>query len=535
MSRSSWNRALVALLAVVLAWLPGSTMVQAATETWSGGGATWNSAGSWTGPDLPPVAGDSLVFDGTLNLAANNNYPGNPPTTPPTLFGGITRADGRGVHAVGQCGAAQWEYQSELGQQRSYFTSAVLRQLDCQHQQARRGDLVARAVDFRKQPVLREQHDSGAVDQRQHPERQRQCLSHFPDRSDKCDGQQCDQYRQRQDAERERRFLHGHGPSAQRHDAATVNTSANLVVSGTGTLNMTSTTNTSFNIGVGAGSNTPTGQPLATMDLTGLSNFVFSTGTGSFGVGNLVTRSSSTLRLANTSNSITAANLVVGDSNHHLRNRQQRRCGTLDGLSRQPVSTSSTSTRSTSALPKATGCHSVPVRLGIGDHRRRSRRRERRPISSSGAALQQATDTGTTRGRSCSPGRHTANIQAGTVQIGVLAGATGGTTTGQMTFDTGTFNVSSLQLAVSSSGSAPECQRQRCAPSSWRYISKHHGDRHTVRQCLHPVLPRQPDAPTPPAETLPAPSLINGGTANVNTSVDITDPSTQGGRNTSGV
>jgi hypothetical protein len=48
--------------------------------------------------------------------------------------------------------------------------------------------------------------------------------------------------------------------------------------------------------------------------MTGLSNFSFTTTTGTFSVGWLVTRPNATVRLANTSNTITAALLGIANS-----------------------------------------------------------------------------------------------------------------------------------------------------------------------------------------------------------------------------
>ena len=51
----------------------------------------------------------------------------------------------------------------------------------------------------------------------------------------------------------------------------------------------------------------------ATLDMSGLADFVFSTGSGEFDVGNGRT-GQGTVNLANVSNSITAATVRVGDS-----------------------------------------------------------------------------------------------------------------------------------------------------------------------------------------------------------------------------
>ena len=51
------------------------TRTQAATETWTGATTTWNTAGNWSGTNLPPVTGDSLIFGaaGAGGTALNND------------------------------------------------------------------------------------------------------------------------------------------------------------------------------------------------------------------------------------------------------------------------------------------------------------------------------------------------------------------------------------------------------------------------------------------------------------------------------
>ncbi len=282
---------------------------------------------------------------------------------------------------------------------------------------------------------------------------------------------------------------------------------------------MTSTTNTSFNIGVKA----PRKQHANRAShwprwiLTGLSNFVFSTGTGSFGVGNLVSRGPAPgrMRLANTSNSITAANLVVGDSNQSGGNNGGAGSTLFLGAGSNVLNVNTINvgfTKSTGSIQFQSGSGSVTIGGEAGGAATTN------IVVGRGSS---ATDTGTTR--TFLLAGHTANIQAGTVQIGVLAGATGGTTTGQMTFDTGTFNVSSLQLAVSSSGSAPNGRQRHLL---------HHVDaalRRTPRRPVSSMSPpssSSPIAPTPPAETLPAHSLSTA--ARLTRPSTLLDPSTQG-------
>jgi hypothetical protein len=66
-------------------------------DIWKGVGAdaNWNTAGNWTGANTPPIAGDSLFFDGSLQLSPNNNMTAN------TIFNGITLNTGAYVFSLG--------------------------------------------------------------------------------------------------------------------------------------------------------------------------------------------------------------------------------------------------------------------------------------------------------------------------------------------------------------------------------------------------------------------------------------------------
>jgi fibronectin-binding autotransporter adhesin len=93
-------------------------------------------------------------------------------------------------------------------------------------------------------------------------------------------------------------------------------THSNLAISGLGTFNATNSSNATFAVGTGENdsSNPPTAAETdATLDMSGLANFVFSTGSGEFDVGNGA-HGQGTVNLANVSNSITAATVRVGDS-----------------------------------------------------------------------------------------------------------------------------------------------------------------------------------------------------------------------------
>jgi len=82
---------LAAMLAVPAAFAANGN------DTWTGGGAdaNWNTAGNWTGANTPPIAGDSLFFDGSLQLSPNNNITAN------TVFNGITLNTGANPFSLG--------------------------------------------------------------------------------------------------------------------------------------------------------------------------------------------------------------------------------------------------------------------------------------------------------------------------------------------------------------------------------------------------------------------------------------------------
>jgi autotransporter-associated beta strand protein len=221
-----------------------------------------------------------------------------------------------------------------------------------------------------------------------------------------------------------------------------------LNVAGLGTWNVTTATNASFNVGLGSGNNN-FGQPQHTLDMTGLSNFVYSTGatgTGIFGVGNLVTRPTSTARLANTSNSITAASVVIGDSNQSGGNNSGGSSTLFLGAGANVLNANTFTignTKGNGAMSFQTTTGSVNIAGQAGGTSRANMTIGR------GSS---ATDTNTAR--QVQLAGHTANVQANNVILGHLNGATGGTTAGVITFDTGTFDVNNLTLGLDQSGSA---------------------------------------------------------------------------------
>jgi hypothetical protein len=92
--RKFYRIGLVALAAIASAVF--GDRAPAATETWSGASSNnWNVAGNWTGTNLPPLAGDTLVFGTSAVTATNNDYAAN------TLFGGLTFTTGANAFTLG--------------------------------------------------------------------------------------------------------------------------------------------------------------------------------------------------------------------------------------------------------------------------------------------------------------------------------------------------------------------------------------------------------------------------------------------------
>ncbi len=120
---------------------------------------------------------------------------------------------------------------------------------------------------------------------------------------------------------------------------------------------------------------------------------------------------------------------------------------------------------------------------------------------------------------------HDVTVQGGNVVIGRLAGGTGGNSgRGVVTFDTGTFNANSLQLGVSSSGTAGNGASGTLTLGGPNPDSAATGVLNVANQFF--LANRTNTAGGAANGTF----IINGGTANINT--DIIDASTTGDRTT---
>ena len=290
-----------------------------------------------------------------------------------------------------------------------------------------------------------------------------------------------------------------------------------LAVSGGGTLNVTGG-DANFIVGVGSGNNA-FGDSNATLDLSGLSNFVYN-GAVNFYVG-FGTRTVGTLHLANSSNIITTHDMTVGDSSQtpgftNLGTDDNAAASASNlylGAGTNVLNLGGTltigNTKASGAIQFETAAGSIAIngQDPIGN-----------PAQVPNIIVGRQSDAGPTSSTgTLALAGHNATISAGTVAIGTQAGSSG-SSTGLVTFDTGTFNAQTLNLATHSSGSGA---------AIGTFVLGGPTPDIPATGVLNvsaglSLANRTVGGSSPDAGSL----IINGGTANIN--ADIVDSSTQG-------
>ena len=292
---------------------------------------------------------------------------------------------------------------------------------------------------------------------------------------------------------------------------ATAGVVTQLTVTGTdGNLVVNSTGN--FSVGLPRLNADSGGDPFSTVDLTNLKRFSYDAGTsaGELRVGGGNVRG--ILLLANTTNTITAAIVHVANSSVTSGGGGNNN----GGVSRL-------------ALGPGTNVINADV-LNVGGGK-------------SAGIFDFQTDTGTLTlaGRGGNPvnitlgnqnsatgsntvtqfalAGHSVNVNAGTMIVGRLGGATAGTGAAAVTFDTGEFNVASLQLAVNASGTAPN---GAAGSFTLGTDSTSTGVLNVTTEFFLANRTNTAQLTSPANGTF----TINGGTANIGT--DIIDASTSG-------
>ena len=193
------------------------------------------------------------------------------------------------------------------------------------------------------------------------------------------------------------------------------------------------------------------GDPFATLDMSGLSHFTF-TGTNHFRVGNGNARAD--VRLASTSNVITAGQVRIGDSgqdgggtggqeNNNAGRSFLRLGGGTNVINTDQIFLGRSKSGGTITWQGSDGTLTI--------------------AGSAGGTSRANIQMGSSDSASASGDRslldlngHTVTVQANNVAVGQLSGGGAGGAGGNadIVFDTGTFDVNSLRLAVNSSGSA---------------------------------------------------------------------------------
>jgi autotransporter-associated beta strand protein len=276
-------------------------------------------------------------------------------------------------------------------------------------------------------------------------------------------------------------------------------------------------TSENFLVGQLRNNNDPGADPNATLDLSGLNNFTFDAGTGGtgemrIGYGGNIT---GTLSLANSStggNFIRGLALRVGDSNNGNNGGPGRMllgAGT-NVINVNTATIGSGKTAGSIAFQGSGGSVTIaaqngtdPANIFIGN------------ATSASAATADSV---------FSLAGHLANINAGSVIIGRVGGATTNTGNGSVSFDTGLFNAGTIQLAVHSSGSATTQGLLTLGGPVPNNTAT--GVMNVSNQFL--LVNRTVTA----GSTATGVFTMNGGTANINSDILIVDSATSGTRST---
>jgi autotransporter-associated beta strand protein len=206
-----------------------------------------------------------------------------------------------------------------------------------------------------------------------------------------------------------------------------------------------------FRVGVARANSAAGGDPTAFLDLSSLSNFSH-TGTNHFRVGNGNARGE--MNLANTSNTITAAQIRIGDSgqdaggtggseNNNAGRSFLRLGAAVNVLNTDLLIIGRTKSGGTIEFQQATGTLMLAGSAG----------------GTSTANIVIGSSDNATGGNFESMlllNGHSATVQGGDVVLGQLAGGGAGSQSarGSVAFDTGTFNAQRLRLAVNTGGAA---------------------------------------------------------------------------------
>jgi autotransporter-associated beta strand protein len=291
-----------------------------------------------------------------------------------------------------------------------------------------------------------------------------------------------------------------------------------LVVSGAGTWNI-SNTNGNFDVGVGSGNNSTTGFN-AQLDMRNLANFVYNTGTagtGNFYVG-FGTRPTATIHLANTSNTITAQDMQIGNS-------AQTPGFTSLGTNNNAGGTS------TMFLGSGTNVFNLGGNLILGNSKGvgvmqfetaagtlviNGKDPAGNPSQLPSVTVgRESSGSGSTGTNQMLLAGHQVTISANSLIVGANAGSSS-SSTGVLTFDTGTITTNTLQIGVHSASSGSAIGTFTMGGTTPNNTATGVLNVNTTFNLANGTI----------AGTATGTFTLNGGTANIN--ADILDASTLG-------
>jgi autotransporter-associated beta strand protein len=471
--------------------------------TWNGISpvSNWTTGANWLG-GVPPVATNVLTFDGNINTVTNNDFPTN------TQFNGLTFASSAGPFTLtGNSVLLAGDINDNSPNPQTISLGLVFNGGTSNVNVAPGGALTLGTLTFGAAPQANTFNTFNVNNTVSAASLVVQTNTPVSNTINIANGATLN-------------FI----PSGTTTSAVIVGTPATnaspvtstLTVSGGGTLNI-GPTNANFIVGVGSGNNN-FGAFNATLDLSGLPNFVYNGSNSSLFEVGVGTRSQGTLKLANTNNTITAGAMDVGGSN------------ATPGL--QPPGGGTLGSGFSSNLYLGTGTNTLNVQvLRIGS------------VNASGnvqfldGSLGSVVIQGIAAGSPANiiiVGDNTGGTTGGTGQLllaghnatvgvnGIAVGFAGSSSsTGVVTFDTGTFNVGGLTLAQHNSGTGV---------ASGTFILGGPAPNTAATGVLSVTGPFNLAQSSNSATADSGTFIINGGTANINT--DIVDGSTGGTRTT---
>ncbi len=488
---------------------PVSAASGPSSVTWNGSSpdSNWTTGANWIGGN-PPVATNVLTFDGTTNTGTVNNFAAN------TQFGGFTFVPTAGSFTLsGNPVVLSGDINDNSTNPQTVLLGLVFNGGTRNVNVAAGGALTLTTMTFGAAPqsaaastlnINNSVLAASLVVQTNSPEAN--SINVAPGAT----------LNLTSSAGSNSIFVVGTPPTSP------ASTTTVLAVSGGGTLNVTSDA-ANFIVGVGSGNNA-FGGSTATLDMSGLANFVYnSPAIGNFYVG-FGTRTIGTLHLANSSNVITAHDMTVGDSS---QTPGFTNLGTNNNAASAPSNlflgsgTNTFNLGGTLTLGNTKGAGNIQFETSAGSLVLNGQDPAGNPSQVPNIVVSQESAGTFSGASSILLAGHNATIQSGNVSIGVAAGSSG-SSTGLMTFDTGTFNVQTLNLAVHPAGTGAAIGTLRVGGPSADTIAT---GVLNVSSALN-LANRTVGGTSQDSGTL----IINGGTANIN--ANIVDASTQGTRTT---